>query len=738
MPEDIRYPIQPPTSSLEASLQTLSLLSARLASLPSKASHPVSIPFTSKARFAGEIIDTNNVRVGLGEGWFVDMSAEEARAYVERRKNDLLEGEMARLGYGREAKVVDNMEEKRGKRDIPFDPAFSLTTPVAATKEETPEVTPVPRAGPVILDETRPTVQETSIEESLQSLVDLVGHQIEERLHIPKGEGEGGGEGKGKGKGTGLQKDQNLLNDEGLPIHEIRESPDGTPLDPVPSSADAADFVVETPTFGAEDDYWSEEAIARRAALRRKVFNEGSVSSDDDEEEEEGEGEDEEPALNSVVEEEEVEPARPLLPSSLSSSTIPKSILKPPARKKSVSFDASVPLPPESPIRTETGMGFPVPSTQTAEFEPRVVPIIAAPRKEDKGFAGFKKGFLKGSAVNTEVKENTPTPAPTPALSEIPAPPKKTSLFAQRKALQANSLTPQASSPSSTAQQNVAPLTTPKTSLGLPKLSQNKPMASMKNAVVEKMVVPEAVAEQQVTENKRIEGQGELAEEEEEEEEAWDEDGDDGDGDLGEYSDDEEDEYDLDEALLAREVALDYHRRKQWIPTNEDDEVEQGWVGDDGEIAGGVMLGLPQITDDDTTLTPRIVNPTPDDLGKFIRVGRLENGNLVLAPGQEEVDEEGGEKQRNREEVMRKLMVGDMTDTVDVEKARREEEERERERKEREEAAWRRSLPPSVVESTIVERIEQAERIEGKPREEEEEKPKKKVSKFKAARQGLQ
>lgn len=125
------------------------------------------------------------------------------------------------------------------------------------------------------------------------------------------------------------------------------------------------------------------------------------------------------------------------------------------------------------------------------------------------------------------------------------------------------------------------------------------------------------------------------------------------DDDEEEDDDDDDDEvngessYNIDEALLAREMALDAHRRTGFEPISHQDE----------EDYEGVFLSVPTVQGDN----PRIVNPSPSDLRKAVRVGKLENGNFVLAPGEkgwsdDEVDDTG---KRNVDEMKKKLLNGD-------------------------------------------------------------------------------
>jgi CTD nuclear envelope phosphatase 1 len=146
--------------------------------------------------------------------------------------------------------------------------------------------------------------------------------------------------------------------------------------------------------------------------------------------------------------------------------------------------------------------------------------------------------------------------------------------------------------------------------------------------------------------------------------------------------DDEEEEYDLDDALLAREVALAYHQNRAYSQLGQQEAralrgdedgpyLPNGYDDDEGD--GGVMLALPKISmvPDGTTpgaSMPSIINPTPDDLRRFVRVGKLDNGKLVLAPGEsgwsDEEDEDSStnaaassSRARNKEDI-RKALLG--------------------------------------------------------------------------------
>jgi CTD nuclear envelope phosphatase 1 len=328
-----------------------------------------------------------------------------------------------------------------------------------------------------------------------------------------------------------------------------------------------------------------------------------------------------------------------------------------------VSFDESVPPPPDSPdlLGGKKTMGFPLPSTETNEFVPKPVPVIHAPRPPGgraQPFAGFKKGFLGTPRASGVEKTSEPTAAVEPEAAQA----RKTSLFAQRLAQQ--SVKESAPVPSPVALRDVVEMpqstsigtSEPKAAVSLPKLSENKPMASMKSAVVEnppeiKPLPPKQSPPVRRDVREHHPGQDDFE--------------DDDDDDLDELDEEEDDdEYDLDDALLAREVALEYHRRRAYARLNPEEDVNIMAIEGEGEEGGGdVMLALPQV---DASGRPMIVNPTPDDIRRFVRVGRLQNGNLVLAPGEqgwsedeEDVDDEEKELRRQRRAEVKRQLLGE-------------------------------------------------------------------------------
>lgn len=466
-------------------------------------------------------------------------------------------------------------------------------------------------------------------------------------------------------------------------------------------------------TNDEKDDYWSEDAIARRAALRRKIFHEGEESDGEEEFIEQIEQQQPQVASASLPSEPlapNPEPTQPLsYPSSPKAelhphsilrhhepSSQPKSILKPPIRKKSVTFDPSIPpASPDSPDVAPSSVkphkfGFPLPlaSDDDHDWAPKPVPTITEPKpkaKKEDDFAGFKKGFLgpppkvrTAAEVDQPSSSSPPHPYPTitseqvlPESSQetLKPKPKKKSLFAQRLAHPEIDASAPATSSST-------PATASPRSINLPKMAESKGTLAIKGAVVEKPTttpVPNPSSSHtagSVVERNIIQPVASSSSPSKQDpssgisvtKQTSNDDGDDNNGEdsFAEYSSGSEDEYDLDDALLAREVALEYHRRHAYTSLNRDprdapfeEEDDNGGEGSAAGMGAGVMLGLPRISDlQGQDGRPVIVNPTPDDLKRFIRVGRLENGNLVLAPGQEGLsDSEGDDGEEEKEGV---------------------------------------------------------------------------------------
>ena len=518
-----------------------------------------------------------------------------------------------------------------------------------------------------------------------------------------------------------------ITNEEGVPIHEIMEDLDGNTLGDPPAPT-TSNMPPTRANSQSADDYWSEAAKARRAALRRNVFNEGSDS------ESELEASTSTRPAGVLQPPSQVPPVPPtaITPSStqadagpssphqaISPSTStpaqPKSILKPQSRKKSVTFDDSVPMPPDSPQTTiKAGkVGFPMPvhdvsdGREYGQFDPAPVPMLnqpLAPKRKDAGFAGFKPGFL----ALAQPTPSTTSASSTAVSTDISKP--KTSLFAQRMATKADA------SKADVVLSAHAPVASSSKGSNLPKLSASQQMASMKNAVIEKAPVapsPPASSSKQtalgVIAPRETDTSSYSLDEVEDE--------------IDDDNDDDEDEYELDDALLAREVALDYHRRQRPPRHRSESDEEYGDPSfepdDDGE--GGVMLALPSVSNG------KIVNPTPDELRKYVRVGRLENGNLVLAPGEKGwSDDEDGEAKANREQIRRQLLGQSVTTSGPAQRVLAPPSPKEVQENGR--RAIDPGLPPTV--RAVVENKPAAQAGE-EPREMPQ-----KISRFKAARLG--
>lgn len=488
-----------------------------------------------------------------------------------------------------------------------------------------------------------------------------------------------------------LLSDQNggkelLTDEEGLPIHDIHETESGEVIgvgpEPSQSEEDAAASARRIAAAGQEGGVLSAEeekaAWARRRAVFERVFGKDDEDLDSSDDEDQGEKEemvvtgdenDDERTRSSPTEMQsgpltETTTLRPgpsnsqTIPSTIIASSTsapaasanppptPRSILKPPPpqiRKKSVTFDPTVPLPPDSPDPDPSGskqMSFSNALTSAAcdvgEFETRPVPVIQIPVPGKKaaapGFGGMRRGFLDppGSAK--------PKPKEIEEIGK-----KKPSLFAQRMAQSVVKESPTPIASSSTAQSTETPSSTsPGASStkprppGLPVMASSATSATntLRSSVIEKPHPPSSACSSKSSSSglRRSHSEGDA---EEEEDLGFI---DDDDYESDDYDDEEdEDEYDLDDALLAREVALEYHRRRAYTSpyTSQDpDDPSYGLLPPEATDSGGVLLAMPQV-DSSGSGAPMIINPTPDDFRRFVRVGKLENGNLVLAPGEE-------------------------------------------------------------------------------------------------------
>ncbi|ORY28459.1 hypothetical protein BCR39DRAFT_201993 [Naematelia encephala] len=696
MEAGLRLPIRPPDHSLTSHLLALDALAGQLATLTSRTRWPAQIPLNSKASFSGELVHTNDVKVCIGGEWWVEMTAAEAVEWIHRRKRWLLE-EHARVTEG-----VQRSYQVGSKPVSVVDRSNTYLPPVVRFNPSFP----IPAAATFVTEETTAApILETIHQEAEAKAKEIIVPSSSKKQDVPApAPAPASRLDKGKQKALATMLAEPSVNEEGLPFHEILETPDGTPLVPFPPPPqDSPAPVPRDDTEKEPSEYWSEDAAARREALRKKLFSQGS-DTDEELDATGSEDEEEQPDADPADSDDEAEtpfddvdqsknikssashisptaPPEISMPTTRSSSSSPtspttsrrsslaptsqpKSILKPPARKKSVSFDASVPLSPDSPDRPVTRSGFPMPTSGTniSEFAPRPVPFIAEPKPAskkavaDRGFAGFKPGFLQSTKPRTPLAD---VPSPTDGGSAQPPAGldgmvidngKKPSLFAQRMMASSSSAHLRIGGEGSVEHLEEAAKPTPvvpkgsssKASPALPKMSSAKETVGVKGAVVEH--VPEQPRSAGPARNMQDEYEDSEDEYEEEEE--------------------DDDEYDIDQALLAREIALDYHRRHAYESLRNDpsNPAEEEEIPDMLEDEGGVMLGIPKIAMMDQDGKPMIVNPTPDDIRQYVRVGKLENGNLVLAPGEKgwSDDEDENETKRRVEDVKRQLLGRDV------------------------------------------------------------------------------
>ncbi|WVQ73226.1 hypothetical protein IAR50_002792 [Cryptococcus sp. DSM 104548] len=833
MPPPLHLPIAPDTPSLSDHLTALSTLSLNLSLLRSSPSPAVRVPLGAKASLSGTVSDTSSVLVclgsagsggrwGDGEQYWVKMTPDEAAAFVDRRRERILR---------EQARVIDGLGQREGDeasldvREEPvtlWHPSFypvGTQPPRATSQVSAAGATEQPAlpAEPSLVNHTETSVAREN-DEPKASVRGVPGTNA-----LP---GAAPVQDKGKGKARAPEPDANdlieimtegaaaaskdekeakddgtIYNEEGLPFHEIRETMDGKTIGDLPPPSAS----LSEPTSSlddAPDEYWTEAAVKRREALRKKLFHEGDSS---EEEEESDNGTEPVPPTTEgeAAPKSTPKPAPPhsiLRKTSSSSSTAssrsqtpssqPKSILKAPSQKKSVKFDPSIPPSPSSPdhgpssfqaqLARGNKFGFPLPLVADGDdWGEKPVPVLNEPKpkarggatvlpiqavgaqvvEKDDGFAGFKKGFLTGPPKVQAATAPSPQPAPVPE----PPQPKKKSLFAKRLAhSEVDASAPPTSSGATPA------TASPRGLPNLPRESESKGTSAVKSGVVEKApaaptapaqgkVVERAVPAPAATSKPKSSMPPIISLAPQQDDDYGDEDDGDDDEDFSEFSSGSEDEYDLDDALLAREVALEYHKRRAYMSLNRDPRdramsnrpEESGFAPEEGEFGeeeedgrlgnlqqAGVVLGLPRIGDmraEDGK--PMIINPTGDDLKRFVRVGRLENGNLVLAPGQEGLSDSGDEGQdgedgadgEDAEKEERRKEVKSRRDEVRRKLLGMDVEERGPADEKKPELSDRKGLPPAL--QTDVK--EQSEPVAPVAAVEE---PKKKVSRFKAAR----
>jgi len=160
--------ISPSDDSLTAHLQALDLLSARISSLTARTRWAARIPLNSKASILGQVVHTNELKIDIGGGYWVEMTAKEAEEYVGRRKTgmSLAASALCRDDY-RSANVTALLLQHAGLREnapkstsndsstsflglpteVSFNPLFALPTAAGPSQQSQAEAE---RKGPVL------------------------------------------------------------------------------------------------------------------------------------------------------------------------------------------------------------------------------------------------------------------------------------------------------------------------------------------------------------------------------------------------------------------------------------------------------------------------------------------------------------------------------------------------------------------------------------------------------------
>lgn len=98
-------------------------LKDRLKTLPDKVTHDVMVPFGSLAFMPGKLVHTNEITVLLGDNWFVERSAKQAAAIVDRR-----------------LKSVNTELEALQKQRSLFEPRISFTSELQQDADQAKDV----------------------------------------------------------------------------------------------------------------------------------------------------------------------------------------------------------------------------------------------------------------------------------------------------------------------------------------------------------------------------------------------------------------------------------------------------------------------------------------------------------------------------------------------------------------------------------------------------------------------
>ncbi|WWC70736.1 uncharacterized protein I206_104687 [Kwoniella pini CBS 10737] len=804
----LNLPIKPDSSTIESHIKALDLLSLQLKiqylDFDIYNNNDIKIPLGTKASLKGKLLlnNKNKLKVNINKEWFIEMNLEETLNYIERRKKRLLEEHCLILEGNSNLEIIKKLNQ------IDFFQKESSSS--SSTKEEIIGFHPILnnnnnssnndtiRIGDEknqnelsslinnnSINENESKDQMINIDKNIKGIEKIQSNdnEIPNLPNQPKSPHaslvdllDDEKSNYNKRKTDNSSGDDTTLNEEGLPIHEIRETLSGETIGPPPPPSQS-EIGFSSLSAEEEDDYFSVEAVARRAALRRKLFNEDTSSDEEFENETSTSKMKLEPikvkggiirskpsqsasaSTNPTVQPEGLLSSDQIISSSKQERRSPsssqnrpaKSILKPPhspTRKKSVTFDPSLPSPPASPaigqnsISSLNKFGFPLPLAEsddlTNEFTPNPVPVIIPTpqnKSKDEGFAGFKRGFLTSSSTrqstSTELTVQNSSSDKNP-INASALTPKKKSLFSQRlKQPEIDASAPNAHNISSSSKNTIP---------NLPKVSESKGTNTIKSGVIEKSpqtAVQSVVKErsgttsipidglkiiERITKSAQQKSSDTLAStsnalDSHEDFENGDnddyDDDDDNDEDYSDYSTGEEDEYDLDEALLAREIALEYHKKQAYKSLNQNLQEEE----EEQINMGNILLGLPSVSTDEqeqegfkNTGIPMIINPKPNDLKRFIRIGKLENGNLVLAPGEENLDSDDDddddddsnnndkeERKKNRNKIKKQLMGLEISSNFDSPSKYEKNKLNEKlKRKEKQDEEWLNSLPPSL------------------------------------------
>lgn len=217
--ERLQLPLRPSGHTLASHIAALDLLATRLDSLPSRSRWPARVPINSKASFDGDVVHTNEVKVKVSGDWWVEMTAHQAADYVRQRKASestsgwlgpkLIEAmleEHARLTEGQsvEPSVGGKPSPEAGQRvlrmsEMTFDPLLAHPAPAQPPQgerlqqQQSEATSSPPNSEPASSEPSAPVTRlvddgnEVDLPQSLQSLVDLVGEHLHDKLRIPNG-----------------------------------------------------------------------------------------------------------------------------------------------------------------------------------------------------------------------------------------------------------------------------------------------------------------------------------------------------------------------------------------------------------------------------------------------------------------------------------------------------------------------------------------------------------------------